>query len=77
MTTLPGGLMDEKVRGGNGETSGAAVAAGGPKMLIRSLNFYYGAKHILQNISLEIPDKTVTALIGPSRLREVHRFCAR
>jgi phosphate transport system ATP-binding protein len=31
-----------------------------------NINFYYGDYHALKNVSLAIPDKTVTALIGPS-----------
>jgi phosphate transport system ATP-binding protein len=58
--------MDETERGGNGETTRTPVAAGGPKMLIGGLNFYYGPKRILYDICLKIPEKTVTALIGPS-----------
>ena len=30
------------------------------------LNVYYGDDHALKNISIEIPEKSVTALIGPS-----------
>jgi phosphate transport system ATP-binding protein len=33
---------------------------------IQGLNFYYGAKRALTNISMEIPPRKVTALIGPS-----------
>jgi phosphate transport system ATP-binding protein len=33
---------------------------------IRSLNFYYGDFHALQDVSLEIPRHEITALIGPS-----------
>ncbi len=36
------------------------------RMETRGLQFYYGAKQALYNISLKIPEKTVTALIGPS-----------
>ena len=32
----------------------------------RSLNFYYGAKQALSDVSLTIPQHCVTALIGPS-----------
>lgn len=31
-----------------------------------NLNVHYGQTHILKNISLEIPDKSLTAIIGPS-----------
>ncbi|TXT21324.1 MAG: phosphate transport system ATP-binding protein [Gallionellaceae bacterium] len=37
-----------------------------PKLVVRDLNFYYGAYRALNNISLTIPDKMVTAFIGPS-----------
>ncbi|MGH9410455.1 MAG: phosphate ABC transporter ATP-binding protein, partial [Vicinamibacterales bacterium] len=36
------------------------------KVDVRSLNFYYGAKRALENISIEIPQNLVTAFIGPS-----------
>ncbi|MCC6256510.1 MAG: phosphate ABC transporter ATP-binding protein, partial [Ignavibacteriaceae bacterium] len=34
------------------------------KIIIRNLNFYYGQKQALKNITLNIPDKKVTAFIG-------------
>ncbi len=37
-----------------------------PKILVNSLNFYYGRKQALKDISLTIPANRVTALIGPS-----------
>jgi phosphate transport system ATP-binding protein len=36
------------------------------KISARNINFYYGKSHALKNISLDIYDKQVTALIGPS-----------
>ncbi len=36
------------------------------KLEIKNLNFYYGEKQALKNISLSISEKQVTALIGPS-----------
>ncbi len=36
------------------------------KMSVRNLNFYYGGFKALKNISLDIPQNKVTALIGPS-----------
>ncbi len=41
------------------------------KMKVRNLNFYYGKFQALKNINLEIPEKKVTAFIGPSGLRQV------
>jgi phosphate transport system ATP-binding protein len=37
-----------------------------PKMSVRNLNFYYGPKQALTDVSLDIPAHCVTALIGPS-----------
>jgi len=36
------------------------------KMEIRHLDFYYGKKKAIENVSLNIPKHSVTALIGPS-----------
>jgi len=37
-----------------------------PRLEVKNLNFYYGTKHTLHDISLTIPTNRVTALIGPS-----------
>jgi phosphate transport system ATP-binding protein len=45
----------------------APVAADHPVSIdVKDLCFYYGAKRALENISIEIPAKLVTAFIGPS-----------
>src|SRR6266852_4676502 len=36
------------------------------KIGVRNLNFYYGPKQALENISIDIPANLVTAFIGPS-----------
>ncbi|MEI7905801.1 MAG: phosphate ABC transporter ATP-binding protein PstB [Bacteroidota bacterium] len=36
------------------------------KIRIDNFNFYYGKKHALKNISMNVPEHRVTALIGPS-----------
>ncbi len=45
-------------------------AGGGPtgptKIAARDVSVFYGAKQALFDVSLDIPDKTVTSLIGPS-----------
>jgi phosphate transport system ATP-binding protein len=33
---------------------------------VKNLNFYYGAHHALSDVSMDVQDNTVTALIGPS-----------
>jgi phosphate transport system ATP-binding protein len=42
------------------------TAARSPKMKVRNLNFYYGDNRALTNVSLDIEENRVTALIGPS-----------
>jgi phosphate transport system ATP-binding protein len=37
-----------------------------PKMTARSLNFFYGSNKALTNVSIDIDENKVTALIGPS-----------
>ena len=34
--------------------------------MTRGLHLYYGSRHVLNNINLEIKDRSITALIGPS-----------
>ncbi len=36
------------------------------KISVRNLHLYYGEKHALKNVSMEIRKNAVTALIGPS-----------
>src|SRR5260370_36397128 len=36
------------------------------KIVVKNLNFYYGPKQALENISIDIPANLVTAFIGPS-----------
>jgi phosphate transport system ATP-binding protein len=49
------------------EPPAAASQAGQAcKVAVRSLNFYYGAKRALEDISIDIPANLVTAFIGPS-----------
>jgi len=52
---------------GSGPGAGAAPTAGRTlRMESKKLNFSYGPKQALWDISLQIPEKTVTAFIGPS-----------
>jgi len=48
-------------------TPGApTTTAAEPKMSARNLEFHYDKFHALKNVSLDIAEKKVTALIGPS-----------
>jgi len=44
----------------------AIAAPPGMKIVARDTNVYYGAKHALQHVDLDVPQNQVTALIGPS-----------
>jgi phosphate transport system ATP-binding protein len=48
------------------DASGAPEPERAPLIDIRDLNFYYGAKRALENITLGIQPNIVTAFIGPS-----------
>jgi phosphate transport system ATP-binding protein len=54
------------IPGREGRPDVPATNAGKLRMESRSLNFSYGTKQALWDISLKIPEKTVTAFIGPS-----------
>ena len=45
---------------------GLAVPAAKPKMSGRDVRVFYGEKQALFDVNLDIPERTVTALIGPS-----------
>jgi len=42
------------------------TASAPPKITVSKLNFYYGRAQALYDISLNIPERIVMALIGPS-----------
>ncbi|MBL8026209.1 MAG: ATP-binding cassette domain-containing protein, partial [Fibrobacteres bacterium] len=50
-------------------------------VVAENMNFWYGEKHILHNINMDIMSKKVTAFIGPSGcgkttfLRCLNRMC--
>jgi phosphate transport system ATP-binding protein len=37
-----------------------------PKIEVRALNAFFGANHAVKNVNLDIPDRSVYAIIGPS-----------
>ncbi|MGH8766037.1 MAG: phosphate ABC transporter ATP-binding protein PstB [Burkholderiales bacterium] len=49
---------------------GRSVSADAPrpksKIEVRGLQFYYGGFHALKNITMDVPERMVTAFIGPS-----------
>ena len=42
------------------------------KFTVDRLSFYYGAKRALTDVSISIPDRQITALIGPSAVSYTH-----
>jgi phosphate transport system ATP-binding protein len=49
-----------------GKQPGSTGIQGTVKASLRSLDFFYGQLHALKNVSMDFPEKKVTALIGPS-----------
>jgi len=47
-------------------TTSVSTPTAKPKITVRDLNFYYGRSQALYEISLDIPERIVMALIGPS-----------
>lgn len=43
-----------------------AAAAANPKVVARDVNVYYGEKHALKGVNVDIQDRAVMAFIGPS-----------
>jgi phosphate transport system ATP-binding protein len=39
---------------------------GDPKLAVEDLNVWYGRDHALKDVSMDVPEESVTALIGPS-----------
>jgi phosphate transport system ATP-binding protein len=59
--------MDAMVQ--SAASAGAAEALsvpGKPKVSARNVNVYYGDKHALKDVSVDIPERSVMAFIGPS-----------
>ena len=63
MTEAQFALLDADALGGRRGDAGQHRA---PKMAARNLDFFYNGFQALKNVSLDIAEKRVTALIGPS-----------
>src|SRR6202043_3714548 len=50
----------------SGAETVSPISASSVRMETRGLRFFYGSNQALYDISLKIPEKSVTALIGPS-----------
>ncbi len=47
-------------------TAADKTSDSGIKIKVRNLNFYYGNNHVLKDISMDIYERKITAIIGPS-----------
>jgi phosphate transport system ATP-binding protein len=47
-------------------TAKAPVALGRPKITGRNVNVFYGEKHAIKDVNVDIPERSVMAFIGPS-----------
>jgi phosphate transport system ATP-binding protein len=65
-TTLDIPAVKDEAGASDRPTASANVGTGTVKIDIRDLNFFYGRFQALQNISMAIHDRRVTAFIGPS-----------
>ncbi len=62
----PGDRPAPGVRAEAGPPAVAAPAEGAPCIVTRSFDLWYGAHHALQQVTLDVPAHSVTAIIGPS-----------
>jgi phosphate transport system ATP-binding protein len=58
--------MDAQVAREHGALEEAGAAANDAKVMARGVDVFYGAKRALNNVSVDIPDRSVMAFIGPS-----------
>lgn len=56
--------MSAKFKSSLSETGAYACSEG--NICVNNLNVYYGQRHVLKNININIPSKKLTAIIGPS-----------
>ena len=66
MSTKPRSDFETKQKARQAEDLPRPAAPANLKLKVSNLNFYYGAYHALHDISLEMAENRVTALIGPS-----------
>ena len=53
------------------DPAGTLGANPATKIEVRSLNFFYGRQQALKDITLALPDRSITAFIGPQPKRPV------
>ena len=59
--------MDAMVQPAASAGAGEVLPVSGkPKVGARNVNVYYGDKHALKNVSVDVPERSVMAFIGPS-----------
>jgi phosphate transport system ATP-binding protein len=58
--------MDAMVETSNAGSAELTLGNMRPKVVAQNVNVYYGEKHALKDVSVNIPEKSVMAFIGPS-----------
>ena len=57
---------DNPVLEGNAVQTHGEIHVDNPRVLIRDVNVYYGEKHAIKDVSMDIGNNQITAMIGPS-----------
>jgi phosphate transport system ATP-binding protein len=65
-TTAPDTGLRIKTEVKTPDTGGAAGPGGAPDIICRSVNLAYGDNQVLHDVTMDMEDRRVTALIGPS-----------
>ena len=63
---------EEKIEKKHGNQVENFVIENGIAITIKNMNLFYGSFQALKNINMEIPEKKITAFIGPSGLSLIH-----
>ena len=66
MNFVPEDIVNNKTDIVDQQQSSERKHAGGPKISVRNLNFYYGGNQALRDNTIDIATNRVTAIIGPS-----------
>ena len=56
----------QQLAGSAAAAEAGAVSSNMTKVIARDVNVYYGEKHALKNVTIDIPERAVMAFIGPS-----------
>jgi phosphate transport system ATP-binding protein len=66
MSIAMGEQQDQQSRSFGGSPAPAAATINETRIAIRNLDFFYGNSRALKDVNLDLPDRQVTGVIGPS-----------